>query len=155
MNVELASLGYIYKDGQYLLLHRNKKENDTSLGKWVAVGGKIEEGESPDDALIREVKEETGLDVISYNMKGVVCYPEFYPGVTEYMFIYEITEFDGDLIEDCKEGELKWIDKQDINDLHMWEGDKLIFKWMDQSFFSAKIKYENDTMNLESIQFNS
>ena len=88
-------------------------------------------------------------------MKGVVCYPEFYPGVTEYMFIYEITEFDGDLIEDCKEGELKWIDKQDINDLHMWEGDKLIFKWMDQSFFSAKIKYENDTMNLESIQFNS
>lgn len=153
MNVELASLGYIYKDGAYLLLHRTKKDNDTSLGKWVAVGGKIEQNESPDDALIREVKEETGLDVITYNMKGIVTYPEFYPGVTSQMHIYEITNFEGELI-DCPEGDLKWIDKNDIKDLPMWEGDKLIFKWMENSFFTAKIKYEGDKMDLMSIKFN-
>lgn len=153
-NVELASLGYIVKDGNYLMLLRNKKENDKSAGKWVGIGGKIENGESPDDALIREVKEETGLNVKEFNIKGIVTYPEFYPGVTEYMYIYEVTDFDGELIE-CNEGELKWISKVELKDLRMWEGDKLILKWMEQSFFSAKIRYEDDNMTLESLQFSN
>lgn len=154
-NVELASLGYIRKDGDILMLLRNIKENDNSHGKWVGIGGKVEHGESPDDALIREVKEETGLDVKSYKLKGIVTYPDFYPGIDSHMNIYEVNDFDGDLSE-CDEGELKWIHSDEIKNLNMWEGDKLILKWIDESFFTAKIRYEeNDKMTLESLQFHS
>ena len=153
MNKELASLGYIIKDGKYLMLLRNKKANDNSKDKWVGIGGKIEHNESPDDALVREIKEETGLDVVSFNLKGIVTYPDFYPNVTSYMHIYEVTEVAGDLLE-CDEGKLEWISEDKLKDLNMWEGDRLILEWMKKSFFTAKISYKEGDMYLESVKFN-
>lgn len=152
MNCELASLGYIKDGDKYLMLHRNKKPNDKSEGKYVAIGGKIEHDESPDEAIVREVKEETGLDVIEYKIKGIVTYPNFYDGITDYMNIYEITKVEGE-ITNCNEGTLEWLPKEELSKKNMWEGDRLILEWLDHTFFTAKIKYVGDKMEEHSVRF--
>ena len=114
-------LCYIENDGKYLMLYRNAKKNDANGGKWVGVGGHIEENESPDEALLREVKEETGLTLTSYRFKGVVTFvSDTWEG--EYMYLYVADGFSGQLT-DCNEGELHWIDKDEIMSLPMWKGD--------------------------------
>ena len=116
----LTTLCYIERDGKYLMMHRNKKENDVNEGKWIGVGGHFEANESPDECLLREVKEETGLELMDYSCKGIVTFVSA-KGVTEYMFLYHSNDFIGEL-KDCDEGELEWIDKSRLFDLELCEG---------------------------------
>ena len=136
---------YLKKDEQYLLLYRNKKENDYNKGKWIGVGGGLEKDETPDQCAIREIKEETGLDVHSLECAGEVDF--IYDGYFEKMFIYEITDFSGNLI-DCNEGELRWIPIKDIYDYPMWEGDKVFLPLLinHESYFKIRLIYENDVL---------
>ena len=136
---------YLKKDEQYLLLYRNKKKNDYNKGKWIGVGGGLEKDETPDQCAIREIKEETGLDVHSLECAGEVDF--IYDGYFEKMFIYEITDFSGDLI-DCNEGELRWIPIKDIYNYPMWEGDKVFLPLLinHESYFKIRLIYENDVL---------
>ena len=136
---------YLKKDEQYLLLYRNKKKNDYNKGKWIGVGGGLEKDETPDQCAIREIKEETGLDVHSLECAGEVDF--IYDGYFEKMFIYEITDFSGNLI-DCNEGELRWIPIKDIYDYPMWEGDKVFLPLLinHESYFKIRLIYENDVL---------
>lgn len=141
--MKLATLCYIIKDGKTLMIYRNKKENDYHEGKWNGLGGKFEAGESPEDCAIREMKEETGLDVKNPNMKGFITFPNF-DGVDDwYVFVFVFHDFEGDLIE-SPEGHLEWIENDKLIELNLWEGDKIFIPWLFQEkFFSAKFNYEN------------
>lgn len=113
-------LVYIERNNQYLMLFRNKKENDLNEGKWMGVGGHIEPGETKEEALVREVKEETGLDVLSYTYCGELLFIN--DDYEEIIYLYKVNDFKGDLIE-CNEGDLKWVDIDKVLSLKMWEGD--------------------------------
>lgn len=140
-----TTLCYIEKNGKYLMLHRTKKEKDINKDKWLGVGGKFEEGESPEECMLREVKEETGLTLNSYKLRGVVTYVSTVFGI-EYMYVFTSDNFEGDLVE-CNEGELKWIEKEKIFDLKMWEGDKIFLKELsNDEFFSIKMEYDGDKL---------
>lgn len=144
--MRLTSLAYIEKDDKYLMLHRTKKENDQSHDKWLGIGGKFEKDETPDECMIREVKEETGLDVLKYRFAGVVTFlSDIYE--TEYMFLFAVTEYQG-LIKECSEGDLAWVEKSSIPELYIWEGDKLFLERMQKSdkFFSMMVRYEGDDL---------
>lgn len=139
-------LCYLEKDGKYLMLNRNKKKNDVNSGKWIGVGGKFEDRESPEECLLREVYEETGYKLNSYRFRGIVTFvSDVYE--TEYMFLYTSDLFEGDQIV-CDEGELHWIDKKDVLSLPLWEGDRVFLRYLfeDESFFSLKLVYEGDTL---------
>jgi len=143
MDAELTTLCYIEKDNQYLMLHRTKKKNDPSKDLWMGVGGHFEYGESPDDCVLREVKEETGLTLTSYRLCGIISFSE--GNWFEYMFLYHADSFTGELT-DCSEGELLWVDKNKaVNELTSWEGDKIFLRLMQEnhSCFSLKLHYEN------------
>lgn len=144
--MRLTSLAYIEKDDKYLMLHRTKKENDQSHDKWLGIGGKFEKDETPDECMIREVKEETGLDVLKYRFAGVVTFlSDIYE--TEYMFLFVVTGYKGQLKE-CSEGDLAWVEKSQIPKLYIWEGDQLFLERMQQSdrFFSMMVRYEGDDL---------
>lgn len=132
---------YLKKDDSYLLLYRNKKKNDMNEGKWIGVGGHVEKGETIDQAVIREVKEETGLDVHSLKCNGEVLFIN--DDYQEMMYIYKIDDFSGSLIE-CDEGELKWIKIKDMLLLPMWEGDKAYLGKLEENapYFKMVIKYK-------------
>ncbi|MBQ3104201.1 MAG: 8-oxo-dGTP diphosphatase [Oscillospiraceae bacterium] len=141
-----TTLCYIEKDGQYLMLHRVKKENDLNHDKWIGVGGKFEDKESPEECVLREAKEETGLTLTDYRYRGIVTFvSDEWP--TEYMHLFTAHEFTGELIE-CDEGTLEWIDKKKLLELTLWEGDKIFLRLLDtdEPFFSLKLQYEGDTL---------
>ncbi|MEI8361530.1 MAG: 8-oxo-dGTP diphosphatase [bacterium] len=141
--MKLATLCYIRKNGKTLMLHRVKKENDMHKGKWNGLGGKIEDGETPEECIIREVKEECGLNAKNPLIKGILTFPQFSKGETWYVFLFVITEFDGELIE-SNEGNLEWINDDKLFDLNLWEADKIFIKWLDQKgFFSGKFIYKD------------
>lgn len=141
-----TTLCYIEKDGSYLMLHRNKKKNDENEGKWIGVGGKFLEGESPDDCLLREVREETGLTLTSFKPRGIVT---FVSDVfeTEYMFLYTADEYIGEICE-CDEGELHWVKKDDVISLSLWQGDRIFLSLLcdGHPFFSLKLSYKKDDL---------
>ncbi len=139
---ELTTLCYLIKDGKYLMMHRVKKENDVNKDKYIGVGGHFEYGESPDECLLREVKEETGLTLLDYKARGIVTFV-YGEDVVEYMHLYTSDKFEGELTE-CDEGELVWIPIKEVFDLPIWEGDKLFFKRLEESeeFFSLKLVYD-------------
>ena len=141
--MKLATLCYIIKDNKTLMIYRNKKENDYHEGKWNGLGGKFEQGESPEECAIRELKEETGLDVKNPVMKGFITFPKF-DGVDDwYVFVFVIKEFKGELI-DSPEGHLEWIENDKLTELNLWEGDAIFLPWLFQEkFFSAKFNYDN------------
>lgn len=143
-------LAYIQKDNCFLMLYRNKKKVDINKGKWVGVGGHLEEGETPNMALVREIKEETGYDVIEYSKKGLVYFN--YDGYSEEMYLYLVTKVEGELIE-CDEGELKYIPIDDIKELDVWEGDKIFLPYLleDKPYFELELNYEGN--NLISYKF--
>lgn len=143
MNI-LTTLCYIEKDNKYLMLHRVKKENDLNHGKWIGVGGHFEEKESPDDCLVREVKEETGYDLTSYKARGIITFI-YGSDIVEYMHLYTADGFTGNLI-DCNEGVLKWVDKDKVLDLELWDGDRIFLKLLneDKPYFSLKLIYNTD-----------
>ena len=139
-----TTLCYIEKNNSYLMLHRTKKEKDVNKDKWIGVGGKLEEGESPEECIEREVKEETGLDLKSYKLRCIVTYVST-TWETEYMYVFTSEDFEGQLIE-CDEGELQWIDKCEVTKLNTWEGDKIFIEKIQtsDSFFTVKFEYDGD-----------
>ena len=146
---ELTTLCYIERDGKYLMMHRVKKENDINKDKYIGVGGHFEYGETPEECLFREVKEETGLVLTEYQTRGIVTFI-YGDEVVEYMHLYTATGFEGEMIE-CDEGELVWIDKSEVYDLPIWEGDKIFFRLMeeDREYFSLKLVYSKDAELIE------
>lgn len=146
MDTKLTTLCYPEREGKYLLLHRTKKENDENRDKWIGVGGKFEPGESPEDCLLREVREETGLTLTHWRFRGIVTFiSDIWP--SEYMFLYTASGWTGAL-RDCDEGELAWIDKQELYELTLWEGDRIFLRLLDEDapFFSLKLVYRGDTL---------
>lgn len=143
----LSTLCYIEKDDKYLMLHRTKKENDINKNKWLGVGGKLEEGESSEECIIREVKEETGLILKEYQLRGIVTYVST-TWETEHIYLFSSNDFEGNLIE-CNEGDLEWIDKDKIMLLDTWEGDKIFVEKLLQNsntFFSVKFEYDGEKL---------
>lgn len=141
-----TTLCYIEKDDCYLMLHRIAKKVDINKDKWIGVGGKFEDKESPEECLLREVKEETGLTLTSYALRGIVTFVSD-RWVTEYMFLYTADDFEGEL-QPCEEGTLQWVSKKDLFQLNLWEGDKIFLNLLAQKapFFSLKLSYEGDTL---------
>ncbi len=142
----LSTLCYIEKDNKYLMLHRTKKKNDINKDKWLGIGGKFEEGESPEECIVREVMEETGLKLNSYQLRTIVTYVST-NWETEYMYVFTSNDFTGDLIE-CNEGDLQWIDKREVTKLNTWEGDKIFVEKLqnDSGFFTVKFEYDGDKL---------
>lgn len=141
-----STLCYIEKDGKYLMLCRNRKKNDCNAGKWIGVGGKFEENESPEECLIREVKEETSLSLLSYKMRGIVTFVSD-EWETEQMYLFTADSFAGEA-GDCNEGSLEWVKKTEVLNLPLWEGDKLFLKLLseDSPFFLMKLDYRGDSL---------
>ncbi len=141
-----TSLCYIEKDGRYLMLHRTKKAGDENHDKWIGIGGKFEAGESPENCMLREVREETGLSLDSWRFRGIVTFVSDEWG-TEYMHLFTAHSFTGTLL-DCDEGELEWVEKDRIPSLPIWEGDKIFLRLLDEraDFFSLKLCYQGDKL---------
>ena len=141
---ELTTLCYLEREGQYLMLHRVKKEADINRDKYIGVGGHFAYGESPDECLQREVYEETGLTLVSYRARGIVTFV-YGDDVVEYMHLYTADAWEGEMCE-CDEGVLEWIDIDRVNDLPIWEGDRVFFRLMAENapFFSLKLVYTKD-----------
>ena len=123
---EITTLCYIERDGQYLMLHRVKKKEDINAGKWIGLGGHILPGESPDDCVVREVLEESGLRLTSYRIRGIITFCQE-GREAEYMFLYTADGFEGVLTE-CDEGDLSWVWKEQVFKLPLWEGDKIFLR---------------------------
>ena len=138
----LSTLCYIEKDGKYLMLHRTVKKNDVNKDKWIGVGGHFEPDESPEECLLREVWEETGYTLTSWRYRGIVTFVSG-GGVTEYMSLFTADGFTGTPIA-CSEGELAWVDKEEVLKLNIWEGDKIFFRLLKEheAFFSLKLVYD-------------
>ena len=145
--MKMTTLCYLERDGQYLMLHRVKKEHDENHDKWIGVGGKFEDGESPEDCMLREVREETGLCVTEFRFRGIVtfvsdCCP------TQYMHLFTCTGWMGEERE-CDEGDLSWIGKEELLRLPMWEGDRVFLDLLnrDVPFFSLKLVYRGEHLH--------
>ena len=141
MRVRMSTLCYIEKENQYLMLHRVVKKNDVNKDKWIGVGGHFEEAESPEECVLREIKEETGYTLTSFRYRGLVTFV-FADIETEYMSLFTADGFEGEPIE-CNEGILEWVDIEEVWKLNLWEGDKIFFRLLDENvpFFSLKLVY--------------
>ena len=149
----ITTLCYIEKNGQYLMLHRVKKQQDINAGKWIGVGGHAQKEEMPEECLLREVKEETGLTLTSWRFRGIVtfvntvCEPEL-------MCVFTADAFEGSLIP-CDEGDLCWVDKAKVPSLPTWEGDRIFLERLlsdDDRFFSIKLCYEEDRLVKHTVE---
>lgn len=145
-NGRLTTLCYLEKDGKYLILHRTKKANDENGDKWIGVGGKFEDGESPEECALREVREETGLTMTAFRFRGLITFVSNVWG-TEYMHLFTCTQWTGTLT-DCDEGELVWLPKEELLTKKLWAGDKLFLKALDErpDFFTLKLRYEGEAL---------
>lgn len=143
-----STLIYVERGDEYLMLHRTKKENDLNHDKWIGIGGKFEADESPEDCMLREAQEETGLTLTSWRYRGIVTFLSD-TWETEYMHLFTADGYEGALKE-CDEGDLEWIKKSALLKLKLWEGDKIFLRLLDtdEPFFSLKLKYEGDTLVL-------
>ncbi len=146
MNKALTTLCYIEKDNKYLMMHRIKKNKDLNKDKWIGPGGHFEEGETPEECVLREVMEETGLRLISYKLRGFITFLSDEWG-TEYIFLYTADGYEGEIGE-CDEGTLEWIDKKAVYDLPIWEGDKVFFRLLEErdDFFTLKLVYKGEDL---------
>ena len=150
--MRITTLCYVEHAGKTLMLHRTKKENDENAGKWVGIGGHLEEGESPEDCLLREVYEETGFCLTAYKFRGIVTFVSEKWG-TEYMCLFT-GESDTEEITECDEGELMWVENSKLEALPMWEGDRVFFDLLKNrdGFFSLKLVYEGEKL-VESVVY--
>lgn len=141
-----TTLCYIENNGRYLMLHRTKKENDLNHDKWIGVGGKFEDKESPEECVIRETLEETGLVLTDFDYRGIVTFVSN-EWETEYMHLFIGKSFEGELKE-CDEGTLEWVDIKKVKELALWEGDKIFLDLLEKDvpFFSLKLVYDGDTL---------
>jgi 8-oxo-dGTP diphosphatase len=140
-----TSLCYITRGNDVLMLHRVKKKNDINHDKWIGIGGKFEENEAPDECLLREVREETGLQLTSWRCRGIVTFLSENDG--EYMYLFTADGFTGQLKE-CDEGDLQWVSREFLDQLPKWEGDKIFLDllWQDAPFFLLTLRYEGDKL---------
>ena len=148
---KLTTLCYIEKGDSYLMLHRVSKKHDVNKDKWIGIGGHFEENESPEECLLREAKEETGLTLTSWKFRGIVTFiSEGWN--TEYMCLYTADGYEGEIIP-CNEGVLEWIRKEDLLKLNLWEGDKIFLKLLQENapFFSLKLAYKGDVLTEEVL----
>lgn len=143
---QMTTLCYIEQDGRWLMLHRVKKKHDLNEGKWIGIGGKFEEGESPEDCLLREVREETGLRLTSYRFRGLVTFVSD-EAPTEYMHLFTADGFTG-TEHPCDEGELVWLDREAVYRKTLWAGDRIFLKLLERGepFFSLKLCYHGDRL---------
>ena len=148
---ELTTLCYIEKDDSYLMLHRIARDRDINKGKWIGVGGHFESRESPDECLLREVKEETGLTLTSFRCRGIVTFVSG-RGDFEYMHLFTADAFEGTL-SDCDEGELAWVPKAAVPSLNLWEGDRIFLDLLlkREDFFLLKLVYDADDRLIEAV----
>ena len=149
-----TTLCYIEKDGAYLMMHRIKKVNDENRDKWIGIGGKLEEGETPYDTARREILEETGLIVTELFYRGIITFVSDIYG-TEYMHLFTTDKFSGELKSDCDEGNLEWVKKSDVLNLPIWEGDKIFLRLLDteKRFFSLKLIYKGDKLISHNVEY--
>jgi 8-oxo-dGTP diphosphatase len=146
-------LCYLKKDGQTLMIHRVKKQNDVHEGKWNGLGGKLEQGETPEECAIREIREESGLIARNPRLKGLLTFPAFAKGEDWYAFVFVVREFEGELIE-SPEGNLQWIDDERLFQLNLWEGDFIFLPWLERpGFFSAKFVYQDGRLTSHQVVF--
>ena len=141
-----TTLCYVTRGDEVLMLHRVKKKNDINQDKWIGIGGKFEGEETPDECLLREAKEETGLTLTSWRCRGVVTFlSDTYEG--EYMYLFTADGFEGELT-DCPEGDLQWVSREFVDSLPTWEGDKIFLDllWKDAPFFLLKLRYEGEKL---------
>ena len=135
------------------MLHRVKKKNDLHQGKWNGLGGKFEDGETPEDCVVREVREESGLRIKDPDLRAILTFPRFDGRNDWLVFLFVAVKFTGEIIE-SDEGDLHWIDDKKIASLNLWEGDKLFLKWLDRKkFFSAKFLYEKGILKTHHVRF--
>ncbi len=141
-----TTLCYLSRGDEYLMLHRVKKKNDLNHDKWIGFGGKLEENESPEEGILREVREETGLCLTDLRYRGIVTFISD-EAEGEYMHLFTAEHYEGE-ITDCDEGEIAWIKKVDFAALPQWEGDKIFMKLLEDGapFFSLKLRYEGDRL---------
>lgn len=146
----LTTLCYMEKDDQYLMMHRVKKKDDGNHDKWIGIGGHFEFGESPEECLLREVREETGLVLTSWRFRGLVTFVS--GDWEEYMCLYTADGYTGEMTE-CNEGELVWVEKSRIPQLNIWEGDKIFLDLLarEHPFFSLKLVYSGDQLVKASL----
>ena len=149
-----TTLCYVERDGKYLMIHRVKKVNDINKDKWIGIGGKFEERETPFDCIRREMLEETGLTPNKLNYRGLVTFVSNEFG-TEYMHLFHTDDFSGEMLDDCTEGNLEWVDKDKITELTLWAGDKIFLDLLRQDvpFFSLKLVYEGSTLVSHTLEF--
>jgi len=140
----LATLCYLKRDGYTLMMHRVTKDNDIHEGKWNGIGGKFEPGETPEECARREIQEEAGVQAINMDMHGVLTFPQFDGENDWYVFLFIVTEFEGEPPAETREGILEWIPDSELLDLNLWEGDEIFLEWTeDPQFFSGKFVYED------------
>ena len=145
-----STLCYITRGDEVLMLHRVKKKNDVNKDKWIGIGGKFEAQESPDECLLREAMEETGLRLTSWRCRGVVTFlSDTWEG--EYMYLFTADGFEG-MLKECDEGELQWVPRAFLDELPKWEGDKIFLEllWQNAPFFLLTLRYQGDTL-LEAV----
>lgn len=143
----LTTLCYLEQDGKWLMMHRIKKAHDVNRDKWIGVGGHAEAYESPEDCLLREVEEETGLRLTSYRFRGLVTFV-LLGEETQYMCLYTADRWEGKMAETCREGVLEWVEKERVPSLNLWVGDLVFFRLLEQNypFFSLKLTYDKDEL---------
>ena len=142
-----TTLCYITRGDQVLMLHRTKKKNDINQDKWIGIGGKFEGCESPEECLLREAREETGLTLTSWRCRGVITFLTGDPTQGEYMYLFTADGFEGDLKE-CNEGDLQWVSRDFLDQLPKWEGDQIFLDllWQDAPFFLLTLRYDGDKL---------
>lgn len=152
--MKMTTLCYIENNDCYLMLHRTKKKKDVNKDKWIGVGGHAEGNETPQECLLREVKEETGLLLTSYKFRGLITFiSDEYEA--EMMCLFTADGYTGELIT-CDEGELKWVKKSDVPQLPTWEGDAQFLKLLledEKRFFAMKLRYEGERLVEKSVEF--
>ncbi len=142
-----STLCYVLRGDEVLMLHRVKKKNDVNRDKWIGIGGKFEENESPDECLLREAMEETGLRLTSWRCRGIVTFLPNAPWEGEYMYLFTADGFEGE-IGQCNEGDLQWVPRAFLDRLEKWEGDQIFLDllWQDAPFFLLTLRYDGDRL---------
>ncbi len=149
----MATLCYLKKDGRTLMVQRGKKLNDIHAGKWNGLGGKLESGESPEECVIREVLEESGLKIKALRLHGLLMFNDF-KGKDWYVFVFTAKNFEGELLNDSPEGRLEWVPDEELTSLPLWPSDKVFLPWLEKKeFFSAKFNYQNEDFISHEVAF--
>ena len=151
--MKLATLCYVRREGQTLMIHRVKKANDMHVGKWNGLGGKLDLGETPEECAVREIYEESGLLAHNPKLKGILTFPAFAKDEDWYVFVFVVEDFDGELI-DSPEGTLRWVENSDLHSLNLWEGDLIFLPWLNRpGFFSGKFVYKDGGLVSHDVVF--